>query len=143
MSDLTSAAIPPPYIGVKKMTFGERMKGILEQGAVISKDLAAKAGEKAQDWGEKGYHASKELLNKAGAKAQDLGERGVLMLDIRQLESRAQKLISRLGSEVYTLFAEKGASQANADDPVISAILSELANIRESIEKSEAELKNR
>jgi hypothetical protein len=119
------------------------MKGILEQGAIVSKDLAAKAGEKAQDWGEKGYQASKELLNKAGAKAQDLGERGILMLDIRQLEGRAQKLISRLGSEAYALFADKGASQVSADDPVISAILSELAGIKESIEKREAELKNR
>jgi hypothetical protein len=119
------------------------MKKVLDQGAVISKDLAAKAGEKAQDWGEKGYSASKEFLNKAGAKAQDLGERGVLMLDIRQLEGRAQKLIARLGSEVYTLFAEKGASQINADDPVIGDILSDLAGIRESVEKREAELKNR
>jgi hypothetical protein len=119
------------------------MKDILEQGAAISKDMASKAGEKAQDWGEKGYQASKDFINKAGAKAQDLGERGVLMLEIRQLEGRAQKLISRLGSEAYTAFAEKGASQIGADDPAVSAILSELAGIRESIEKREADLKNR
>jgi hypothetical protein len=125
------------------MTFGERMKEILDQSVVISKDLASKAGEKAQDWGEKGYQASREFINKAGAKAQDLGERGVLMLEIRQLEGRAQKLISRLGSETYTLLAEKGASQVGADEPAISAILSELAGIRESIEKREADLKNR
>jgi hypothetical protein len=125
------------------MTFGERMKEILEQGAVISKDLASKAGEKAQDWGEKGYQASKEFINKAGAKAQDLGERGVLMLEIHQLESRAQKLISRLGSETYTLLVEKGASQIGADEPAIGAILSELADIRKSIEKREADLKVR
>jgi hypothetical protein len=125
------------------MTFGERMKEILEQGAAISKDLASRAGEKAQDWGEKSYQASKEFINKAGAKAQDLGERGVLALEIRQLEGRAQKLIARLGSEAYTMLAEKGVSQISADDPAIKAILSELAGIRESIEKREAELKNR
>jgi hypothetical protein len=125
------------------MTFGERMKEMLEQGAAISKDIASKAGEKAQDWGEKGYHASKEFINKAGAKAQDMGERGVLMLEIRQLEGRAQKLITRLGSETYALFAEKGASQVNADEPAIAAILLELAGIRESIEKREADLKSR
>jgi capsule polysaccharide export protein KpsE/RkpR len=125
------------------MTFGERMREILDQGAAISKDLASRAGEKAQDWGEKGVQASKELINKAGAKAQDLGERGVLMLEIRQLEGRAQKLITRLGSEAYTLFAEKGASQIGADEPAVSAILSELAGIRESIEKREADLRNR
>ncbi|MDR0453004.1 MAG: hypothetical protein LBH15_08180 [Treponema sp.] len=125
------------------MTFGERMKEILEQGAAISKDLASKAGEKAQDWSEKGYQASREFINKAGAKAQDLGERGVLMLEIRQLEGRAQKLISRLGSEAYSMFAEKSASQISADEPAISAILAELAGIRESVEKREADLKGR
>jgi hypothetical protein len=119
------------------------MKEILEQGAAVSKDLVSKAGGKAQDWGEKGVQASREFINKAGAKAQDLGERGVLILEIRQLEGRAQKLISRLGSETYTLLVEKGVSRVGADEPAINAILSELAGIRESIEKREADLKNR
>jgi hypothetical protein len=116
------------------------MRELLEQGMAASKDMASKAGEKAQDWGEKGYSASRDLLNKAGAKAQDLGERGVLMLEIHQLEGRAQKLLARIGSEVYTILVENGASLVTADDPVIKSILSDLAGIRESIEKREAEL---
>jgi hypothetical protein len=119
------------------------MKEILEQGAAISKDLASKAGEKAQDLSEKGYSASKNLLNKAGAKAQDLGERGILSLEIRQLEGRAQKALAHLGSEAYTLFVEQGATQLLADDPVIKSILSELVSLRESIDKCEAELSAR
>ncbi|MDR3146710.1 MAG: hypothetical protein LBU21_10565, partial [Treponema sp.] len=87
------------------MTFSERMRDLLDQGTQVSKDLVSKAGEKAQDWGEKGLRASKDLVSKAGAKAQDLGERGVLMLEIRQMEAQAQKLIGRLGTEVYKAFA--------------------------------------
>lgn len=125
------------------MPFGERMKEILGQGISVSKEIAVKAGGKAQDIGGKGFQASKDLLNKAGAKAQDLGERGVLMLDIRQLEGQAQKLFARLGTEVYTLLVEQQDTPVTADTSTVKTILSEIAIIREAIENKEAELKNR
>jgi capsule polysaccharide export protein KpsE/RkpR len=121
------------------MTFGERMKELLDQGA----QAAAKAGEKAQDWGEKGYQASKEWLNKAGAKAQELGEIGMLKLEIRQLETQAQKLLSRLGAETYQAFAEQGASTLSPESPTVKPLLAEIARIREEILRRETELKNR
>jgi capsule polysaccharide export protein KpsE/RkpR len=125
------------------MTFGERMKELLDQGVSVSKDIASKAGEKAQDWGEKGYHASKEFLSKAGSKAQDLGERGVLLMEIRQLESRAQKLIAKLGAETYKIFTDQAAPSVSADTPEIKALLAELASVRAAVEKREAELQLR
>ena len=100
------------------MTFGERMKELLEQGAAATKDFAVKAG----------------------AKAQDLGERGVLMVEIKQLEGQAQKLISRLGAETYQTLIEKGEPSLSADSDQIKTLLSEIAAIRESIEGKEAEL---
>jgi hypothetical protein len=108
------------------------MKQFLEQGVAVSKDL-----------GEKGYQASREFLNKAGAKAQDLGERGVLLLEIKQLESRAQKLLARLGTEVYRTLVEESAPTVSAEDPAIKPLLAELAGIRDSIEKREADLQSR
>jgi hypothetical protein len=94
------------------------MKGLLDQGVAVSKDFAIKAG----------------------AKAQDLGERGVLMLEIKQLESQAQKLINRLGNEAYQVFAEQNMKSISADDTPFKGILTELALVRESIEKKDAEL---
>jgi hypothetical protein len=125
------------------MAFSERMREILEQGAQVSKDFVSKAGGKAQDWGEKGLQASKDFVSKAGAKAQDLGERGVIMLEIRQMEAQAQKLIGRLGTEVYKAFAERGAKSVTVDTPAIKPILAELASIKDGIEKRETELQNR
>jgi capsule polysaccharide export protein KpsE/RkpR len=122
------------------MTFGERMKEILEQGVEVSKEIMVKAGEKAQTWGETGFQASRDLVNKASAKAQNLGERGVLLLEIKQLEGQAQKLIARLGAEVYNAFGERGAQSVTADTPGVKTILAEIASLRESIEKREAEL---
>lgn len=103
------------------MTFIERMKELLDQGVAASKEFAVKAG----------------------AKAQDLGERGVLMVEVRQLESQAQKLIGRLGTEVYQAFTERGEQTISADAAPVKTLLSEIAAIRESIEKKEAELESR
>jgi hypothetical protein len=105
----------------RKMTFVERMKELLDQGVAVSKDFAIKAG----------------------AKAQDLGERGVMMLEIRQLEGQAQKLIGRLGTEAYQAFTERGEQTFSADSDVVKPILTEIAAARQSIEKREAELKSR
>ena len=103
------------------MTFIDRMKELLDQGV----------------------SASKEFAVKAGAKAQDLGERGVLMLEIRQLEGQAQKLIGRLGAETYQAFTERKEKKLSADSDPIKDLLSEIAKVRESIETKEAELESR
>ena len=103
------------------MTFSERMKLLFEQGLAASKDFAVRAG----------------------GKAQELGERGVLVLEVKQLEGQAQKLISRLGTEAYRAFAEENVESLSVDAASIKGILTELSMIRESIEKKEEELQNK
>ena len=103
------------------MAFNERMRELLDQGVAVSKEFAAKAG----------------------AKAQDLGERGVLMLEIRQLESQAQKLIGRLGAEAYQAFTDREEQTLSSESAAVKAILSEIAVARASIESKEADLKLR
>ena len=103
------------------MTFNERMKELLDQGVAASKEFAARAG----------------------AKAQDLGERSVLMLEIRQLENQAQKLIGRLGAEAYQTFTERGEQTLSIENTMVKTLLSDIASARESIEKKEAELQSR
>ena len=103
------------------MTFSERMKEMLDQGLTASKEFAVKAG----------------------AKAQDLGERGILMLEIKQLESQAQKLLARMGNEAYIAFTERDQSSINRDTVEIRTILDELAVVKDAIEKKEADLKSR
>jgi hypothetical protein len=103
------------------MTFSERMKEVLDQGVAASREFAAKAG----------------------AKAQELGERGALMLEIKQLENQAQKLIGRLGTEAYQAFVEREVKSLSADTASVKAILSELTLVKASIEKKEAELQSK
>jgi hypothetical protein len=103
------------------MTFSERMMELLDQGMAATKDFALKAG----------------------AKAQDLGERGVLMVDIKQLEMKAQKLMGRLGNETYLAFAERNQKSVKRDATEIAPIIAELARLRDAIDQKEAELRNR
>ncbi|MCL2243707.1 MAG: hypothetical protein FWC03_04475 [Treponema sp.] len=103
------------------MAFSDRMKEILDQGLAVSKEFAVKAG----------------------AKAQDLGERGILMLEIKQLEGQAQKMLTRLGTEVYLAFAERDQPVIDRETVEFRTLLNELANLKDAIEKKEAELKNR
>jgi hypothetical protein len=103
------------------MAFSERMRDILEQG----------------------WSASKEFAAKAGAKAQDLGKSGMLMLDIKQLESQAQKLITRLGNEAFKAFVEHDQSSIDRDAVEFKTILAEIAAVKEAIEKKEAVLKEK
>jgi len=103
------------------MTFSEKMVEMLDQGIAATKDLALKAG----------------------AKAQDLGERGVLMVDIKQMEMKAEKLLVRLGNETYLAFAERNQESVNKDAPEIAAILAELVKLRDEIDQKEKELHNR
>ena len=103
------------------MTFSERMKEKLEQGWAVSKDIAVKAG----------------------AKAQDLGERGILMLEIKQLEGQAQKLLTRMGNEAYIAFTERDQSSIERSAVEFRTILEQLAVLKDAIEKKETELKDR
>ena len=100
------------------MTFGEKMKEMLEQGAAVTKDFAVKAG----------------------AKAQDLGERGVLLVEIKQLEYQVGKLISRMGAEVYQCFAERWESTVSSENIIIKDLLSQIASAKEQIEQKESEI---
>jgi hypothetical protein len=103
------------------MAFSDRMRELVDQGVAASKEFAVKAG----------------------AKAQDLGERGVLMLEIKQLENQARKLIGRLGTEAYQTFTERGEETLSRDSAPVKALLADIAAARESIEAKEAELKSR
>lgn len=123
------------------MGFSDTLKELLDQGLAVSRDLAARAGEKAQDWSAKGLEAAGEFAVKAGAKVQELGEKGVLTLEIKQLESQARKLIGRLGAETYSRLVQ--GQTVDSGEGEIGLILGEITSVKETIEQKEAELKNR
>ena len=123
------------------MGFSDTLKELLDQGLMVSKDLAATAGEKAQDLGTKSLKASSEFASKAGAKLQELGDKGVLKMDIKQMEIQTKKLIGLLGAEVYRL-SEQG-NPVSTDEPAIKSVLDQINAIKGTLEEKETELANR
>jgi len=99
------------------MSFSERMKEMIDRGLVASRDFAKKAGE----------------------KAKELGEKGLLKIDIAQLESQAEKLIAKLGAEVYASMVDRNVETVSRDTAAISSILKEIEGLRATIEKKEKE----
>jgi len=99
------------------MTFAEKMKDMIDKGVAASRDLAKKAGE----------------------KAKELGAKGVLKLEIVQLESHAEKLVAKLGAEVYASMVDRNVQTVSRDTAAINSILKEIEGLRTSIEKKEKE----
>jgi len=92
---------------------------------------------------DQGVEASKEFAVKTGEKAKNMGERGVLLLEIKQLEGRAGELLSRLGKETYQALVIRNQDSVGREAPEIAATLAELENIRDTIDRKEAELKDK
>ena len=92
---------------------------------------------------EQCVNVSKEFVVKTGEKAKDLGERSMLMLDIKQTESKIQKLMCKLGEEVYRAFMEKEIAVIQYDDFIVERILKEIAVQKESLNKMKTELLDR
>jgi hypothetical protein len=99
------------------MTFAERMKDMIDRGVAASRDLA----------------------KKASGKAKELGEKGVIKIEIAQLESHAEKLVAKLGAEVYASMVDRNVQSVSRDTATINTILKEIEDLRSSIEKKEKE----
>jgi|WetSurMetagenome_2_1015567.scaffolds.fasta_scaffold1177568_1 hypothetical protein len=99
------------------MTFAEKMHGIIDKGMAASRDLASRAGE----------------------KAKDLGAMGVLKLEILQLQTRAEKFVARLGTEVYATLVDRNQATVSRDTPLVRGMLDEIEALRARIEAKEKE----
>ncbi len=95
--------------------------------------------ERMRDMIDKGLDASRDFAKKAGEKAKELGEKGVLKLEIAQLESRAEKLVAKLGAEVYTSMVDRNMATVSRDTAAISGILKQIEELRATIEGKEKE----
>ena len=95
--------------------------------------------ERMRDMIDKGLDASRDFAKKASEKAKELGEKGVLKLEIAQLESRAEKLIAKLGAEVYASMVDRNVPAVSRDTEPVSGILKQIEELRGTIEGKEKE----
>jgi hypothetical protein len=64
---------------------------------------------------------------------------GALKLEIAQLQSQAEKLIAKLGSEVYMTLVDRNHATVSRDTPSIRNMLKEIEELRARNELKEKE----
>ena len=101
-----------------------------------------KFSEKMQEMINKGMAATRDLASKASEKAKDLGAMGVVKLEIMQLRGQAEKLIAKLGSEVYKMLVEANQETVSRESPSINSMLRDIEDLRAKIEQKEAEYRS-
>ncbi len=94
------------------MNFLDRMEKTLNEGLDGTYDLYLKARDKASEWGEK----------------------GMTKMEIRQLEGRAEKLMTKLGREVYEHLVAEDQKTVSKGTEGVRDILQELQRIQELVE---------
>ena len=72
---------------------------------------------------DKGVEVSKDALKTAGSKVQEMGDKGVAKIEIKQLETQAQKQLASLGLKVYELIVGKGELTISSDNPDIQPLI--------------------
>jgi hypothetical protein len=85
-----------------------------------------------------GIGTSKELFARAKDKAQELGEMGLLRYEITQLQKHAESLFARLGMTVYDKLVVKG--QATVSKDAVKELLADLQDVKQRIEQKEGDL---
>jgi hypothetical protein len=86
---------------------------------------------------DKGLEGSRDVLAKARDKAQDLGERGVLRIEIVQLESQAERLLGKLGAVTYETLVVQEKDDLSADSDGIREVLDALNDVQARIKEKE------
>jgi hypothetical protein len=79
------------------------------------------------------------IINRGVAEAKDLGSKGVLKLEIMQLQARTERLLTRLGSEVYMALVDGNQATVSRDGPSIRDILKEIAGLHAENDLKEKE----
>jgi len=87
--------------------------------------------DKLQDSLKDGLDTTHEIYLKAKNKAVELGEMGMTQWEIKQLEGRAEKMMTKLGSEVYRLFSEEDRKTISHGTEGVKEILAELDEIND------------
>jgi CelD/BcsL family acetyltransferase involved in cellulose biosynthesis len=85
-----------------------------------------------------GVDTSRELFARAKDKAQELGEMGLLKYEIAQLEKHSESLFARLGMTVYDRLVVKG--QATVSKDAVKELLADLEDVKRRIEQKEGDL---
>jgi hypothetical protein len=86
-----------------------------------------------------GLEKIKSFARRTERKAKDISSQGVLKIEISQLGYQRDKLIAKLGEEVYASFVTLDHATVKRETAAIRGILDEIGQIKAEIESKEQE----
>ena len=86
-----------------------------------------------------GISASKDFIDKAQKGAKELGEKGIGKVESMQLRAKAERLMTKLGTQVWIALEEQGRPSVGSDDEQISSVLAEIRRVKDEIEEVEGQ----
>jgi hypothetical protein len=89
---------------------------------------------------DKGVESSRGVLGKAQERARGLGEKGVLRFEIMQLESRAEKITTKLGARTFEVLVKEEQNTVSKKTPGVRELIEELAEIETRVKEKEEAL---
>lgn len=89
---------------------------------------------------DKGVESSRDALGKAQERARGLGEKGVLRFEIMQLESRAEKITTKLGARTFEVLVKEEQNTVSKKTPGVRELIEELAEIETRVKEKEEAL---
>lgn len=75
---------------------------------------------------QSGISGSRKLFEMAKGKAKDIGDYGVLSLEVKQLQTKHDDLVSRLGVQVYHLLMVDGKGSLSSRSPELKDLLADI-----------------
>ena len=73
-----------------------------------------------------GISSSKKFFEKAKDKAKDIGDYSVLVLEVKQLQTKHDELVSQLGALCYHLLMIEGKGSISSRSPELKDLLVDL-----------------
>ncbi|NBF41228.1 MAG: hypothetical protein GVY14_12525 [Spirochaetes bacterium] len=89
---------------------------------------------------DKGVESSRGVLGKAQERARGLGEKGVLRFEIMQLESRAEKITTKLGARTFEVLVKEEQNTVSKKTPGVRELIEELSEIETRVKEKEEAL---
>ncbi|MGM0675208.1 MAG: hypothetical protein ACQETQ_10970 [Spirochaetota bacterium] len=96
--------------------------------------------ERFRDTIDKGVESSRGALGKAQERARGLGEKGVLKFEVMQLESRVEKLTTKLGARTFEILVKEGQNTVSKKTGGVKELIEELEELETRIKEKEEAL---
>lgn len=99
--------------------------------------------KRLEDGMKTGVKTSRKVLGKAKSRAKDIGDYSVLSLEVRQLQSKHDDLVAKLGALTFHLLQHEQRGSISAKTADVKELLAEIEEVSEHLARKRQALNER